>query len=268
MEEKRICSTIFCLWDWRAFCSSPFHRRLHFSRRPSHPELSGQEKRAGAGLSPGNEQEGTLRKKRARSYGPDRALLPFPSASSAARPGGPPPSFLLISRKDLILYLLMFSVGISIGLHHGLIRSIRQYHLRIFILPAGVHSRLPSGRRRLRPDHRALRFRGSGCGGRPGLVQPGRRHAGKSDRRTDGKHRLFKQPDAGAFLLFQHPVFIPGKNYYACIAAAGATSEDTTLPLMIRYTSEETVILSVLNGAICSAFVPVLLSLCFWLSGL
>lgn len=52
-------------------------------------------------------------------------------------------------------------------------------------------------------------------------------------------------------------------NYYSCIAPAGATSEDTTLPMMIRYTNEETVVLSVINGVICSALVPVLISFCF-----
>ena len=44
----------------------------------------------------------------------------------------------LSTHKDLVLYVLMFSVGISIGLHHGLLRSIRQYHVKIFIIPFGV----------------------------------------------------------------------------------------------------------------------------------
>ncbi|WP_298736692.1 LysO family transporter, partial [uncultured Subdoligranulum sp.] len=51
-------------------------------------------------------------------------------------------------------------------------------------------------------------------------------------------------------------------NYYTSIAPAGATSEDTTLPMMLKYTNEETVVLSVLNGMICSLFVPVIISLC------
>ena len=49
----------------------------------------------------------------------------------------------------------------------------------------------------------------------------------------------------------------------ACIAAAGATSEDTTLPMMMKYTDEESVVLSVLNGAICSVLVPVLINACY-----
>ena len=52
-------------------------------------------------------------------------------------------------------------------------------------------------------------------------------------------------------------------NAYTCIAPAGATSEDTTLPMLIRYTNEETVVFAVLNGIICSTFVPVLLSFCY-----
>lgn len=51
-------------------------------------------------------------------------------------------------------------------------------------------------------------------------------------------------------------------NYYTSIAPAGATSEDTTLPMMLKYTNEETVVLSVLNGMICSLFVPVIISIC------
>jgi len=39
---------------------------------------------------------------------------------------------------DLVLYLLMFSVGISVGMHRGLFRKIREYHIRIFIIPFGI----------------------------------------------------------------------------------------------------------------------------------
>ena len=63
--------------------------------------------------------------------------------------------------------------------------------------------------------------------------------------------------------LFMIPYLSRHFNSYTCIAPAAATSEDTTLPMMIRYTNEETVVLSVLNGMICSTFVPVLISLCY-----
>ena len=173
----------------------------------------------------------------------------------------------LTSRKDLILYLLMFSVGISIGLHHGLIRSIRQYHLRIFILPAGVIlGSLLGGAVCGLITGRSV-FEGAAVAGGLGWYSLAGVTLENLIGVQTGSIAFFSNLMRELFSFFSIP-FLSRKNYYACIAAAGATSEDTTLPLMIRYTSEETVILSVLNGAICSAFVPVLLSLCFWLSGL
>ena len=44
----------------------------------------------------------------------------------------------LVSNKDLVLYLLMFSVGMSIGLHKGIIKKIKEYHVKILIIPAGI----------------------------------------------------------------------------------------------------------------------------------
>ena len=44
----------------------------------------------------------------------------------------------LSQHTDLVLYLLMFSVGISVGMHRGLFRKIREYHIRIFIIPFGI----------------------------------------------------------------------------------------------------------------------------------
>lgn len=52
-------------------------------------------------------------------------------------------------------------------------------------------------------------------------------------------------------------------NAYTAIAPAAATSEDTTLPMLIRYTNEETVVFAVVNGILCSAAVPVIIALCY-----
>ena len=59
--------------------------------------------------------------------------------------------------------------------------------------------------------------------------------------------------------FFSIPWIAKHLNYPTCIAPAGATSEDTTLPMLVRCTNGETVVLSVLNGVICSALVPVLI---------
>ncbi|MEA1975666.1 MAG: lysine exporter LysO family protein [Bacillota bacterium] len=47
-------------------------------------------------------------------------------------------------------------------------------------------------------------------------------------------------------------------NYYTTIAPAGATSMDSTLPIISKYTNPEIVVISFFNGAILSALVPIL----------
>ena len=77
-----------------------------------------------------------------------------------------------------------------------------------------------------------------------------------------GEYRVSEQPMRELFSFFIIPFLAAHLGYYTCIAPAGATSEDTTLPVMLKYTNEETVVLSVLNGIICSFFVPILISVC------
>ena len=226
----------------------------------------GQKREAGQAF-----RRGMDKKEPAGKGGPDLTVLIallalFSGALCGASGAARRPLSLLTSHKDLILYLLMFSVGISIGLHHGLIRSIRQYHLRIFILPAGIIlGSLLGGAVCGLITGRSV-FEGAAVAGGLGWYSLAGVTLENLIGVQTGSVAFLSNLMRELFSFFSIP-FVSRKNYYACIAAAGATSEDTTLPLMIRYTNEETVILSVLNGAICSAFVPVLLSLCCWLSG-
>lgn len=48
------------------------------------------------------------------------------------------PVKLITANKDLILYILMFLVGISIGMNKGIVSKIREYHIRIFVIPIGI----------------------------------------------------------------------------------------------------------------------------------
>lgn len=167
-------------------------------------------------------------------------------------------SALISGLSDWILYLLMFLVGISVGLNKLAFRKIREYHLRILIIPFGI----------------AL---GSVLGGILGGLVLGMPLCDSVPiTAAMGWYSLsgvlmtdLSGPGAGAiaflcnllreilsFLLI--PVIAKHLGYYAAMAPAGATSEDTTLPMFVRYTNEEIVVMAVLNGAICSALVPVL----------
>lgn len=170
---------------------------------------------------------------------------------------------VLVQNRDLILYLLMFFVGISIGMHKGMIKKIREYHIRILIIPAGIVVGSIAG--------------GVVCAWITGipLNQSTAVACGLGWYSLSGitiQNLAGAQMGSIAFLsnlmreiisFFLIPWIATHLNYYSCIAPAGATSEDTTLPMMIRYTNEETVVLSVINGVICSALVPVLISFCF-----
>jgi uncharacterized membrane protein YbjE (DUF340 family) len=56
------------------------------------------------------------------------------------------------------------------------------------------------------------------------------------------------------------PIIASKLNHYTVIAPAGATSMDTTLPLISEVTSPDIAIISFLNGAILSSLVPVLIT--------
>ena len=44
----------------------------------------------------------------------------------------------LSEHTGAVLYVLMFSVGISVGLHRGLLQELRRHHVKILIIPLGI----------------------------------------------------------------------------------------------------------------------------------
>lgn len=56
------------------------------------------------------------------------------------------------------------------------------------------------------------------------------------------------------------PILAVKLNYYTTIAPAGATSMDTTLPLIAKATTPEIAVISFLNGAILTSLVPIFIT--------
>lgn len=169
---------------------------------------------------------------------------------------------MLGQNSDIILYVLMFSVGISIGMHKGIVQKIKEYHIRIFIIPIGIMIgsllggvvcsllfQLPLG-------HGTAIASGMGWYSLAGST------IGNIAGAQLGSIAFLSNLMREVFSFLLIPFLAAHLNQYACIAPAGATSEDTTLPVILKYTNEETVVLSVLNGVICSFFVPILISFC------
>ena len=168
----------------------------------------------------------------------------------------------LTSHTDAVLYLLMFSVGISVGMYRGLAAKIRQYHLRIFLIPAGIMlGSVAGGVLCALLLHMPWSY-GAAIAGGMGWYSLAGATIGRLAGAEMGSVAFLSNLMREIFSYLIIPCIALKLNYYTSIAPAGATSEDTTLPMMLKYTNEETVVLSVLNGMICSLFVPVIISIC------
>lgn len=164
---------------------------------------------------------------------------------------------------DYTLYILMFSVGITLGMNEQILTKIKNYNATILLIPLGV-------------------IIGSTLGGLIcGIILNIHLASSLSIGAAMGWYSLsgvmletLANSEIGtisflsslmrefiAFMLI--PPLVKYLNPHAAIAAAGATSEDTTLPMLIKYTGEEFIIISVINGALCSLAVPILINLFF-----
>lgn len=151
-------------------------------------------------------------------------------------------------------------VSISIGMHRGILSKIREYHIKIFIIPAGIIAgsivggiicslllKIPVGQ-------------GTAIASGMGWYSLAGAAISELGGAKLGSIAFMSNLMREIFSFFLIPLIALKLNDLTCIAPAGATSEDTTLPVMLKYTNEETVVLSVLNGMLCSFAVPVLIS--------
>lgn len=170
-----------------------------------------------------------------------------------------PPVDFLVAHSDWVLVALMFFVGISVGGSKGLIGKVKQYHVRVLIIPFGiVVGSIAGGLVAAALCGLSLPVGGAIASGLGWYSLSGvmlTQIAGAEVGSITFLANLLRE----LISFFTIPWIARHLNYPSCIAPAGATSEDTTLPMMIRCTNGETVVLSVVNGVVCSALVPVLI---------
>ena len=170
-----------------------------------------------------------------------------------------PPVDALVAHSDWVLFALMFLVGISVGGSKGLIGKIKQYHVRVLIVPFGiVVGSIAGGLLAALLCGFSLPVGGAIASGLGWYSLSGVMLTGIAGAEV-GSVTFLANLLRELISFFTIPWIAKHLNYPTCIAPAGATSEDTTLPMMIRCTNGETVVLSVVNGVICSALVPVLI---------
>lgn len=171
------------------------------------------------------------------------------------------PADWLAHSSDGILYALMFFVGITVGQSKGILEKIRRYHVKALVIPAGITvgslggGLLASLLCGTNPAVGCAIGGGMGWYSLTGVVLTDL--AGAQAGSIAFLSNLLRE----LVSFFSIPLIARRLNYLTCIAPAGATSEDTTLPMLVKCTNEETVVLAVVNGVVCSALVPVIVGL-------
>lgn len=165
----------------------------------------------------------------------------------------------LTGHSEAVLSLLMFLVGISVGMGKDVFQKLRAYRLRVLLLPLGITAAsvaagflcwpLPG----LSLAEKVSVTSGMGWYSLTGVMLSGL--AGARAGAVGFLSNLLRELLAFCTI----PWIAKHLDHCTAIAPAGATSEDTTLAILIRCTREEMVILAVMNGVLCSAAVPFLI---------
>ena len=172
------------------------------------------------------------------------------------------------SSADYILYVLMFTVGISVGANRVVIRKCREMDLRVFLTPLGVMAGSLVGGALCGFLTRFTLWESAGIGAGMGWYSLSGVLLGNLYGPDAGAAAFLSNLMREFFTFLLAPAVMKRLNSFSGIAMAGATSEDTTLPILMRGSSEEVAVYAVINGVLTSAAVPILIRAIAGLSGL
>lgn len=164
------------------------------------------------------------------------------------------------SISTIALNLLILSVGIDVGSNKELLKDLRKVGLKVLLLPLSIilgsfvggiitsliyHLPIKSG---------LSIASGFGWYSLSGVLLT------NLDNANVGTIAFLTNIFRELLAVMLIPIIATKLNYYTTIAPAGATSMDTTLPLISEVTSPEITVISFLNGVILSSLVPILIS--------
>ncbi len=161
-----------------------------------------------------------------------------------------------------VLYLLLFLVGIGVGANKDTLKLLRSVNLRIFLIPLSVIIGTFLGTMVYSWFDETLTLRecwavGSGFGYYSLSSVLIKEIAGESL----GVIALLSNIIREIITLLLAPVLSRLFGHFAPISAGGATSMDTTLPIITRSTGTEYAAVSVFSGLVLTLLVPFLVPL-------
>ncbi len=162
------------------------------------------------------------------------------------------------------LYLLMFLVGIGIGSDANVWNILKKMNLKILLVPFAVIAGTLSGTyicSFFLKDMNALDSMAIGAGF--GYYSLSSIIISKIRNETLGVIALLANISREIFTLLATPFLVKYFGKLAPIASGGATSMDTTLPVIAKYSGKEYAVISVFSGVVLTILVPFIITLIY-----
>jgi uncharacterized membrane protein YbjE (DUF340 family) len=159
------------------------------------------------------------------------------------------------------LYILMFLVGIGIGVDRKSWRMLQTMKIRILLVPVGVMAGTFAGTALvsvLIPDLKLKEVMAVGAGF--GYYSLSSLFITQLSGENLGVIALLSNIFREIFTLLATPLLVHYFGKLAGIASGGATSMDTTLPVITRYSGKEWSIIAVFSGVVLTILVPLLVT--------
>ena len=162
------------------------------------------------------------------------------------------------SASSYMLLILLFSVGIDMGLNKEVFTRIRELGFKILLIPAGViigslfGGFLTSFLVNVSVREGLAISAGLGWYSLSGILIT------EAGNPVAGTIAFLSNVFREMLTFIVVPFIASHMNYYCAIAPAGATAMDTTLGIISRNTNATVAVLSFVSGVICTLVVPVL----------
>lgn len=167
--------------------------------------------------------------------------------------------------KDLstwALYLLMFLVGISIGIDHRALDALKSHGFKLFLVPLATIIGTFAGVAATHLATTNLLFGESlAVGAGFGYYSLSSIIIGELHSEALGVTALLANVMREIITLLMAPFFMVWFGNLAPITAGGATSMDTTLPIITRASGNDFAIVSLFHGMMLTILVPFLVTL-------
>ena len=162
------------------------------------------------------------------------------------------------SASSYMLLILLFSVGIDMGLNKEVFTRIKELGFKILLIPAGViigslfGGFLTSFLANVSVREGLAISAGLGWYSLSGILIT------EAGNPVAGTIAFLSNVFREMLTFIVVPFIASHMNYYCAIAPAGATAMDTTLGIISRNTNATVAVLSFVSGVICTLVVPVL----------